>query len=181
MEFPYNVMCYINTNLSWFSFKIQGNHSIIIDAIYLTVPSVAPASQWYRAGTVFHCFARATIAPASKTPNPNRWLNSRPTPFMVQWNRPLESNKEFLFEVKTVRCCMSRQVSFRLKREILLVHLFNFFIFFTSMAIMNSTCTKACWAIMANYLLRIKCQCKYSSGFWCCSWGSGMCSCTFAV
>ena len=65
---------------------------------YLKVLS-DPASQWYLAGTVFHCLARATMAPASKTPNPKRWLNSKPTPFMFQWNLPLESNNEFLLEV----------------------------------------------------------------------------------
>lgn len=68
-----------------------------------------PASQWYRAGTVFHCFANATMAPASNTPNPNKWLNSNPTPFIVQWNRPFASNNEFRLDVRTVRCWMSLQ------------------------------------------------------------------------
>ena len=74
-----------------------------------------PASQWYLAGTVFHCLAKATMAPASRTPKPNKWLNSKPTPFIFQWNLPLESNREFLFDVKTVKCCMSRQVSLLLE------------------------------------------------------------------
>merc|ERR1712088_642902 len=73
-----------------------------------------PASQWNLAGTVFHCLARATIAPASRTPKPKRWLNSRPTPFIVQKNLFLASKREFLLEVRTVRCCMSRQVRSRL-------------------------------------------------------------------
>jgi hypothetical protein len=55
--------------------------------------------------------ASATIAPASSTPNPNRWLNSRPTPFIVQWNRPFASNREFRFEVRTVKCWMSLQLN----------------------------------------------------------------------
>ena len=76
-----------------------------------------PASQWYLAGTVFHCLASATMDPASRTPNPKRWLNSSPTPFIVQWNRPLESNKEFRFDVRTVKCCISRQVILRLGIE----------------------------------------------------------------
>jgi hypothetical protein len=61
--------------------------------------------------------ARATMAPASKTPNPNRWLNSRPTPFIVQWKRPLASNREFRLEVSTVKCCMSLHVSCGLQHD----------------------------------------------------------------
>merc|ERR1719499_2866929 len=34
------------------------------------------------------------MAPASRNPNPNRWVNSRPTPFMFQKNLFFESNKE---------------------------------------------------------------------------------------
>lgn len=79
------------------------------------VSETVPPSQWYLAGTVFHCLARATIAPASKTPNPNRWLNSSPTPFMVQWKRPLASNKELRFDVRTVKCWMSLHVSWGLE------------------------------------------------------------------
>lgn len=71
---------------------------------------IAPASQWYRGGTVRHFLARETIAPASSTPNPNRWLNSKPTPFIVQWKRFLASNKELRFDVSTVRCWISRHV-----------------------------------------------------------------------
>ena len=81
---------------------------------YLMVLS-DPPSQWYLGGTVFHCLASATMAPASRTPKPKRWLNSSPTPLMVQWKRPLASNRELRLEVSTVRCCMSRQVSFGLK------------------------------------------------------------------
>merc|ERR1719411_2135362 len=77
-------------------------------------PVSVPASQWNLAGTDFHCLASATIAPASKTPKPNRWLNSSPTPFIVQKNLFLASNREFLLEVSTVRCCMSLQVRSRL-------------------------------------------------------------------
>jgi len=94
--------------------KVNSVHESLFLLTHLMVLS-DPASQWYLAGTDFHCLAKATMAPASRTPKPNRWLNSRPTPFMVQWNRPFESYNEFRFEVKTVRCCMSRQVSWRLK------------------------------------------------------------------
>lgn len=81
------------------------------------VSVMIPASQWYLAGTVFHCFASATIAPASSTPKPNKWLNSRPTPFIVQWNLPFASNNELRFDVSTVRCWMSLQVSFVLEEK----------------------------------------------------------------
>lgn len=83
------------------------------------VSNVEPASQWYLGGTVFHFLARATIAPASKTPYPKRWLNSSPTPFMVQWNLSFASNREFLFEVRTVKCWMSLQVSCGLETKVL--------------------------------------------------------------
>jgi hypothetical protein len=76
-----------------------------------------PASQWYLAGTLFHCLESATMAPASKTPKPNRWLNSSPTPFMVQWKRLLASYSELRFEVSTVRCWMSRHVNIGLKLQ----------------------------------------------------------------
>lgn len=69
-----------------------------------------PPWQWYLAGTVCHCRARETIPPASSTPNPNKWLNSNPTPFIVHWNLRLASNNEFLFEVNTVKCCISLHV-----------------------------------------------------------------------
>merc|ERR550519_889624 len=74
-------------------------------------PLYVPASQWNLAGTDFHCLAKATIAPASRTPKPKRWLNSSPTPFIVQKKRLLESKRLFLLLVSTVRCCMSLQVS----------------------------------------------------------------------
>ena len=96
-------------------FRAYFRYANYIDGAYLTLLS-DPASQWYLAGTDFHCLARATMAPASSTPKPNKWLNSRPTPFIFQWNRPLESNREFLLEVSTVRCCISRQVSLGLKK-----------------------------------------------------------------
>lgn len=76
-----------------------------------------PASQWYLAGTLFHCLESATMAPASKTPKPNRWLNSSPTPFMVQWKRLLASYSELRLEVSTVRCWMSRHVNIGLKLQ----------------------------------------------------------------
>lgn len=70
-----------------------------------------PASQWYLAGTVFQVLARAVMAPASRTPKPKRWLNSKPTPFIFQWNRPFESYRELRLEVRTLRCWMSRHVN----------------------------------------------------------------------
>jgi hypothetical protein len=56
------------------------------------------------------------MAPASSTPNPNKWLNSRPTPFIVQWKRPLASNNELRFDVRTVKCWISLQVNCGLER-----------------------------------------------------------------
>lgn len=76
---------------------------------------MTPASQWYLGGTVRHCFDRVTIAPASNTPKPKRWLNSRPTPFIVQWKRFLASKRELRFDVSTVKCWISLQVSIGLK------------------------------------------------------------------
>lgn len=81
---------------------------------------IAPASQWYRGGTLRHCLANVTIAPASNTPKPNKWLNSSPTPFIVQWKRFFASNSELRFEVRTVRCWMSLHVNCGLQRKIAL-------------------------------------------------------------
>lgn len=96
---------------------IAASYQIVENNTYSIVLTVPP-SQWYLGGTVFHRFAKATIAPASSTPKPKRWLNSKPTPFIVQWNRFLASNREFLFEVRTVKCCMSLHVNLLLEKEI---------------------------------------------------------------
>ena len=69
-----------------------------------------PPWQWKRAGTDRHALAMETIEPASKTPKPKRWLNSKPTPFIVHWNRRLASNRELRFDVNTVKCWMSLHV-----------------------------------------------------------------------
>ena len=75
------------------------------------------AVQWNRVGADFHLRAISTMSPASRTPYPNRWLNSRPAPLIVQLWSPLWSFKWFLFEVKTARCWISLQVSFGLNEK----------------------------------------------------------------
>lgn len=69
---------------------------------------IDPPTQWNLSGTVFQSLAIVTIAPASRTPYPNKWLNSRPTPFLRHWWT--SSWSWFLLEVSTVRCCMSLHV-----------------------------------------------------------------------
>lgn len=78
---------------------------------------MAPPWQWKRAGTDRQVLDKVTIEPASRTPKPNKWLNSRPTPFMVHWNLRLASNSELRFEVNTVKCWMSLQVNNGLLRK----------------------------------------------------------------
>ena len=56
-----------------------------------------PASQWYRGGTERQLAASAVMAPASNTPKPNKWLNSNPTPFIVQWKRPCGVNNLYIY------------------------------------------------------------------------------------
>ena len=85
-----------------------------------------PPWQWKRAGTDRHALAMETIEPASKTPKPKRWLNSKPTPFIVHWNRRLASNRELRFDVNTVKCWMSLHVKVGLES------LWNFFFFLNS-------------------------------------------------
>lgn len=72
---------------------------------------MAPPWQWKRAGTDRHALANETIEPASRTPKPKRWLNSKPTPFIVHSNRRLASKREFRFDVNTVKCWISLHVN----------------------------------------------------------------------
>lgn len=78
---------------------------------------MAPPWQWKRAGTDRHALDNVTIEPASRTPKPKRWLNSKPTPFMVHSNRRLASKRELRLDVNTVKCWMSLHVNDGLARK----------------------------------------------------------------
>ena len=60
----------------------------------------------------------------SRTPKPNRWLNSNPAPLICQRCCFEGSNNWFRLAVRTVRCWTSRQVNCGLLKEIILFEYF---------------------------------------------------------
>lgn len=70
---------------------------------------VSHVSWW---STWLNFKAASTSLLALMTPNPNRWLYSRPAALRYQ---PVLASKPSELEVWTTRCCMSRQVNFGLQ------------------------------------------------------------------
>lgn len=123
---------------------------------------MAPPWQWKRAGTDRHALAKETIEPASRTPKPKRWLNSKPTPFIVQSNRRLASKRELRFDVSTVKCWMSLHVKDGLVKK-------------------RTECTITLKGKFWFYLLGFQSESKYSGCFRCGGRSSRMRFCAFAV